>query len=81
MKKFGFGVLWFLVSIGCFLLGGIVVGFMADTPALGVAASRAYGREYSGIVILVSLIIAVIGSIKGWFPGTKASNGLTRTTP
>ena len=78
MKKFGFGVLWFLVlSMGCSMLGALVVGFTADingpvnAQASGVAASRAFGRDYVGIIFLVSLIIAVVGSIKGWLPGTK----------
>ncbi len=79
MKKVGFGVLWFLVlSMGCLMLGALVVGFTADingpanAQASGEAASRAFGRDYGGIIFLVSLIIAVLGSIKGWLPGTKS---------
>jgi hypothetical protein len=78
MKKFGFGVLWFLaLSMGCLMVGGMVVSAMAgindpvNASASGEAAGTAFGREYAGIIYLVSLIIAVLGSIKGWLPGTK----------
>ncbi len=79
VKKIGFGVLWFLaLSMGTLLLGGMVVGAIAgandpaNAEAAGRAAGEAFGQNNTGIIFLSSLIISIVGSFKGWLPGTKS---------
>lgn len=81
MKRFGFGVLWFLaLTMGALIIGGMVVGAMAgsgnpaDAAAAGQAAGQEFGEKYAGMIFLGALIVAVVGSILGWLPGTKSKN-------
>jgi hypothetical protein len=81
VRKICFGFVWFLILIlGTLILGGGVVGAIAgvndpaNSFAAGQAAGQAFGQAYGGMIFLASLIIAVIGSIFGWLPGTKSKN-------
>ena len=81
MRKFGYGLLWFLaLSIGILILGGMIVAGIAgwNNPANGVAAGQvagqAFGEKYGGIIFTGSLIVAVIGSVLGWLPGTNEND-------
>lgn len=78
MKKFGFGLLWFLaLSMGTLMIGGMIAGGIAgvNDPANGTAAGevagQAFGKQYAGMIFLASLIVATLGSALGWLPGTK----------
>lgn len=77
VRKICFGFVWFLILIlGTLILGGMVVGAITggNDPANSFAAGQAAGQAYGGMIFLASLIVAVIGSIFGWLPGTKSKN-------
>ena len=78
MKKFGFGVVWFLaISMGILMVAGFIVGAIAgatdpeNAASAGEAAGQAFGQKYAGIILLIALIASVVGSYLGWLPGTK----------
>lgn len=79
LRKIGFGFLWFVaLSLGTFISAAFVVGAIAgamdpeNAAAAGEAAGTALGENYFGHFLLVALIIAFIGSVTGWLPGTKS---------
>ncbi len=78
MRKFFFGLVWFLViAFGMLMAGGFVAGFQAalsdpaSTADAGAAAGQAFAQHYGGRIFVAALIISIVGSAFGWLPGTR----------
>jgi hypothetical protein len=73
-----FAVLW----VGLSSIGGGVAGAMAGAsvrdPAvaaqLGARAGADFAVRYGTSILLGSLLLALVGSWRGWLPGTRASS-------
>lgn len=89
MKRYVFGVIWFIVfSFGGLFLGGAIVGGIAGAQVeaggiseaaakghqAGHAAGAEFGRKYSGLIFLGALVLAVAGTATGVLPGTRKKN-------
>lgn len=86
MKRALFGILWFIISwIVLTIIFGIVSGIVfsmghhaASGYAQGVQAMRAFTQTHHGlvatiriIILILAILIAVVGTWKGFLPGTK----------
>ena len=84
MRRFFFGLLWFLVfyfaglavggGIAGALAGGQGAGTSASSPntfSKGYTAGEEFGRKYGVFFLFGSLVLAVGGSALGILPGTK----------
>ena len=80
MKRIVFGVVWFVVFwLGTSMICGGIIGAQAgagttnyqDGYAAGQAAGQEFGRKYGLLIILGSLGLSVLGTVKGFLPGTK----------
>lgn len=74
MRKFVIGCGWFtIINFVLGFVGGASYSIL--TGARGAAAGAAAGQEFSNkyilIISLVSILIAVIGTLAGWLPYTK----------
>jgi hypothetical protein len=87
MKRFAFGVLWFLVVwFGMLIVGGAIAGGLAGSNVdatsvteayskgqeVGAVAGAEFGKKYSGIILLGALAISIGGTVFGVLPGTKS---------
>jgi hypothetical protein len=75
-RKIGFGILWFIAIyfIGCMLVGGVAGGIAGyhhqNSDAAGQAGASAI-TALQNYLLFGAAFISVIGSIKGFLPGTK----------
>lgn len=73
MKRALFGFLWFLaLYLGCsFAIALYVMATVGATDAAVVTAeSAALGARFGPLMFFGSLLIAILGTWKGWLPGT-----------
>jgi hypothetical protein len=86
MKRLAMGCIWFFVLwIGMRMLGGAIAGAMAGGNAgsydagyqSGYQAGQAFNQQYGLAILIAALFIAVISTIRGWLPGTKARSSNT----
>jgi hypothetical protein len=79
MRKIAFGFLWFIALwFGALMLGGAIFGSLAASGASDTAqamelsrkAGEQFGIRYSGLILVVALLVSVIGSWTGKLPGT-----------
>lgn len=80
MKRFILGMGWFtIISFVLTFIGAIAVGFIAGTSAnsivsgakAGGEAGARFNQQYGLIIIIVSAIIAIIGTMTGKLPYTQ----------
>lgn len=78
MRKLCFGFIWFFVFASAILtVGGFIVGVQAamnnpdSSQAAAAAAGQVFAQTHAGKIFLAALVIAVIGSVSGWLPGTR----------
>ena len=76
-----FGILYAVVFffLQSFVFGGIVGGIAGveagaagrDASEAGRIAGEQFGAKYGWIMMLIAIIVATIGSLKCWLPGTR----------
>ena len=80
MRRLLMGFVWFVVllNLAGLLVGAIVLGMIGipytDNTANYDAAhtvGETLGRQYGVPVFLVTLGLAVVGTLRGWYPGTR----------
>ena len=81
LQKSLFGILYFVLFylLISFTLGGIIGGLAGveaghagkDVSEAARIAGQELGAKYGIIFILAAITLSTIGSIKGWFPGTR----------
>jgi hypothetical protein len=80
MKRFLVGAGWCLVFwMGAVMLGGMIVGAVAAAGSpdaetatrAGEVAGANFGARFGNAILLVSLGISTIGTLRGWLPGTR----------
>ena len=80
MKRFMFGVVWFVVFWrGPSVICGVIVGGSAGAGTsnaqegydAGRAAGQEFGRKYGALILLGSLGLSILGTATGILPGTK----------
>lgn len=86
MKRFAFGLLWFLAFwFGSLIIGGAIAGAIAGSGvqatsisegyskghAAGEAAGVEFGQKYGAIILLGALAISIGGTALGVLPGTR----------
>ena len=82
MKKFFLGFVWFIVIyFGVIIAFGTYAAFAGGAdgtlnPENAAEAGRVAGErvveEYGLIIFLIAFLAAVIGTVKGFLPGTKS---------
>ena len=80
MKRAGAGFAWFvcfwmsMLAVGGAIFGAIagsrVGGFVGGFEA-GQAAGEAFGEQFGGLVMVSALAVSVVGTLRGWLPGTR----------
>jgi hypothetical protein len=79
MKRLLMGVVWFLALwLGTRILGGAVVGALAGRDSgtfdtgyqAGNQASHLFNQRYGIWIFLAAFLVAAIGTLQGWLPGT-----------
>ncbi len=80
MKRLLVGAGWcFMLWMGTVMLGSMVLGAIAgigspdaETAArAGAAAGANFGARFGNAILLASLAISIIGTLRGWLPGTR----------
>ncbi len=76
MKKVIFGIIWYLVIVNvlAFMISFSISFFFAvcgHSAIYSRESSQALFHSYQPFVVIISIIITLVGTIKGFLPGTK----------
>ena len=87
IKKMVFGFTWFvIIFLVVYTAGGVIYVYVSgiDTSSgikTAVEAGDAFRAAYIGYFLIGSLVLALLGTVKGILPGTKTKLPLKKETP